>query len=184
MSDEIDIVNPKKKRSTVSSQPNNTVYKIVIAVIVALIVAGISFYSGISYQKAHSKTTTAAVTTGTGGYGGAGGAGGGGRFSGSHSIGTVSAISATSITVTPTSGATAVTYTINSSTAITDSGQTVSYSDIQTGDTVLVTASSSTSTVATRILVNPSFGGFGGGAGGGGGSSSSGTDTTPETQLN
>jgi len=182
VSEEVEIVNPKRPRGKTNyshnPQQNNTVYKVILGVILVVIIAGISFYSGVNYQKKHGSTSTTTASTNGVGPGG----GFGGRFSGSRTIGTVSAISATSITVTPASGSSAVTYTINSSTVISDSGQTVSYTDIQTGDTVFVSASSSTSTIATRILVNPSFGGFGGGGGTGGGSG--GTTTSPNTTLN
>src|ERR1035438_5660564 len=137
MSDEVDIVSPKRSRShgNINKQPNNTTYKVILGVILLVVVVGISFYSGVSYQKKHGSSTTSTVAGS--GLGGAGG-GFGGRFSGSRTIGTVSAISPTSITVQPTSGASAVTYSITSSTTITDSGQTVAVGDIQTGVTVLV----------------------------------------------
>lgn len=174
MSDEVEIVNPKKHSGS-NKQPNNTLYKAIIGVIAVIVIAGISFYGGVAYQKGHDKTTASTVNTRGSSF-----AGGSGRFGGGNrSFGTVSAISSSSITVQPSSG-NAVTYTINSSTAITDSGQTVTYTDIQTGDTVIVSASTSSSTTAARILVNPSFGGGFGGGGTGGNPSSSNSDT----QLN
>jgi hypothetical protein len=90
----------------------------------------------------------------------------GGRFSSNGErpvIGQVENISSTSITVQNAQTNVASTFSITSSTLISDDGQAVSASDIQTGDTVLVTASSSSSSTASRIIVDPSYGsGFSG----------------------
>jgi hypothetical protein len=136
--------------------------KAVGLVVAVIILCALSFAGGRQYQKHHGGTTTAAGATGRGF---ASGSFGGARRSGG--IGSVTAITSTSLTVNDQRSGTAKTYSISSSTQITDNGSTVDYTDIKTGDTVLVTTSSSTSTAATRILVNPSFGGgAGNGAGG------------------
>jgi hypothetical protein len=126
-----------------------------IAIIILMI---LSFYGGVTYQKHHHPAST---TTATSSNGQAGGFGGRGRFGNGQrpTIGQVMAISATSITVQDSRTGTSSTLSITSSTQITDNGQTVAASDIQTGDTALVTASTSDKTQAARILVNPSFGG-------------------------
>lgn len=121
-----------------------------------------SFIAGDYFGHNKGSTTVATANTqssGTGNFGSGGGYGGGGGFRNGGSRGSVTAISSTSITVDDSRSGTSKTYTINSSTQISDNGSTVTTSDIQTGDTVFVMASSSTSTTATRILVNPSFGG-------------------------
>jgi len=161
-------------RSAKTSLPRNPI----VFIIVAVVLMGLSFYGGIAYQKSkHPAAATAAsgnFANGSGGFGG-----GGGRFSGQRpTIGSVTAISATSITVQDSRTGSSVTLSITSSTQITDNGQTVAASDIQTGDTVLVTASTSSSSQASRILVNPSFGG---GGGGGSGSGASGTSADPSS---
>jgi len=136
----------------------------VVIVVIALCL--ISFIGGVSYQKNHQPKVTVSTTTGGGFGGGFGGAGA--RRSGG--IGQVTAVSSTSITITNARSGASQTFTIDSNTVITDNGQTVAASDITSGDTVLIATSSSTSTTAVRINVNPSFGG-----GFSGGSSSSGS---------
>jgi len=143
-------------------------------VIVLLAIIG-SFFLGEHYG--HSKQTTSVPTASNsqaagGSTNGDGFAGGRGNFRSDGAHGSVTAISSTSITVMDTTSNTSKTYTITSSTQITDNGSTVTTSDIQTGDTVLVTSGSSATTTATRILVNPSFGGQDGSSDSGAGSNS------------
>ena len=80
------------------------------------------------------------------------------RFGG----GTVSAVSAASITVRSTRDDTSKTYAITSSTAVLNGQETASISDIKAGDTVIVMPSTTDETQAARIVLNPSFPGFGG----------------------
>ena len=175
--DEVDIVNPKRAhKHKQTGQPSNLVYKLFLGVIGLVVIVGISFYAGISYQKnktSNLSSTTTQTGPPTGGFAR--------RFSGSRTFGTVSAISSTSITVTPQNGGNDVTYSIDSNTVIDDNGQTVTTSDIQSGTTVMVSASSTTTKVARRILVNPAFGGFNGGAPT---PQSSGSGSQPPTSVN
>lgn len=127
-------------------------------VIAVIILCGLSFWGGASYQKHHTKSTPTAGTTPNFSGGGAGGFGGARRSGG---FGQVTAVSSSSITVTNPRSGTGMTYTITGSTTISDNGQAVTVSDIQTGETVLITTSGSGSTTATSIMVNPSFGGQG-----------------------
>lgn len=148
-----DLPNNLKRPSNKSSQ--NITAKIFLGIIALIIIAGLSFWGGMHYQKSHNAIATTAATAGSGFRGGAGGGG----FAGRGGFGEVTAISSTSISVqNPRSGTTTV-YAITSSTVITDNGATVTYSDIQDGDTVIVIASSSSSTTASKINVNPSYGG-------------------------
>jgi hypothetical protein len=144
---------------------NFTITKPVAALIAAVVLAGLSFYGGIQYQKdRHPTTTTTATSSNIPGTllprsGSFGGGRGSGRLSGQRpTFGSVTAISAASITVDSNSG-TSMTFAITSSTVITDNGQTTTTSDITTSDTVAVIASSTDTTQAARILVNPGFGG-------------------------
>jgi hypothetical protein len=137
--------------------------KAVGAVIVVIILCGLSFFGGESYGKNHAPKA-AATTSAFGGSGSAGGGFGGGGFRHSGGFGQVSAVSSSSITVQNPRSGTSTTYSITASTTITDNGQTVPASDIQVGDTVIIQVASSGSTTATTILVNPSFGGGGGGS--------------------
>lgn len=146
-------------RSSSGQPKSGLASKIVAGVVLLLIVSVGGFFGGISYEKGRTSSTGTTVASGQAGGGFAGGT----RprdFSGG--AGTVSAISSSSITITSQQSATAKTYSITSSTVITDNGSTVTFSDIQIGDMVFVTTSSSSSTLAARIIVNPSFGGANG----------------------
>jgi hypothetical protein len=136
-------------------------WNIVLIGAVVLLIAGGCFYGGIAYEKGHVSTANVSKETdgsGFGGYGGRGGYGGGDRV-----VGQVTAISPTSITVQNTRTGTSSTLSITSSTEISDNGQTGTTSDISSGDTVFITESSSDTSQASRIIVNPSFGGNPGG---------------------
>jgi hypothetical protein len=149
--------------------------KTVGVVILVVILCGISFFVGKNYGKDHAKTTTAAASTFSGraggGYGGGGGVRNGGGF------GQATAVSSSSITVQNPRSGTSTTYAITSSTTITDNGQTISASNIQVGDTVIIRVASSGSTTATSILVNPSYGGGGVASSSGGSSTTGGSNT-------
>ena len=115
----------------------------------------IGFIGGVNYQKHHSNTITPTTASTTGGFSGQSGGFGGRRGGG---FGQVTTVTASSISVANQRTGTTKTYTVNSSTTITNSGQVAALSDIQTGDTVIITVSSTDSTLATAIVVNPSFG--------------------------
>lgn len=166
MSDEEYISGETHKARKVSN-PNSS-YKMPIprltlpVVGAAIVLCAAGFAAGVAYQKDRTKNSAAISSSGSSSTGFPGGGRGGfGRRAGG--IGQVTTISATSITINNQRTGASNTYSIDSSTAISDNGQTVSTSDIQSGDTVLVTTSGSGSTTATRILVNPSFGGGPGG---------------------
>jgi hypothetical protein len=141
----------KHREMTAGHSANNTLSKPVLAGIVIVVLMGLSFYGGVAYQKSHPAKTTATA--------GLNGGGGRGRFGGQRpTIGQVTAISASSITVQNSSSGASTTLGITSSTQITDNGQTVAASSIQAGDNVIVAASTTDKTQAARILLNPSFG--------------------------
>jgi len=132
--------------------------KPILMVIAAIVIAALGFIGGVQYQKGHQKTSTSSAASQNGQPGfGTGGRGFGGQR---PTFGQVTAISASSITVQAQDG-TSTTLAITSATAISDSGQTVTASDISVGETVAVVANSTDKTQASRILVNPSFGGPG-----------------------
>ena len=139
----------------------------IILVVGVVVLMALSFFVGTKYEKAHNKTTTTAASTSQFGARGGFGGGPGGFSNGDRVIGTVSSVSSTSIAVKDARSGSTTTLTINSSTNITDNGATVPASDIETGDTVFVSKSSSSSSVASSIMVNPSFGRGGGQSNGG-----------------
>lgn len=122
--------------------------------IIVIVLCIVFFAIGDVYGKHHAPASKAVATSRFGG--GTGFTGGAARAGG---FGTVTSVSSNSITISNTRTNASTTYTINSSTTITDNGQTGSLSDIQSGDRVIVTTASTTSTVASKIDVNPSFGG-------------------------
>jgi len=163
------------RRSVKSTPESKTVdisynSKTIIKVLAVILLMLLSFAVGQYYGDHHTKPSTAAAF---------GAAGPGGFRRNGGGIGSVTAVSASSITIQNARTGTSNTYSIDSSTKITDNGQTVSASSIATGDRVLIMPASSGSTVAATIIVNPSFGGgFGGGAPSpAGGSSTSGSAT-------
>jgi hypothetical protein len=162
----------KRQRGTKVTLPLLPIIGIVVAVV--LIIAG--FFAGDSYGKNHAPktvatTTSATGTTGTSGFGGR--TGGTGGFRGG-AFGTVTAVSSSSITINNTRTGAATTYSITTSTTVTDSGSASTVSAIQVGDTVIVRPTATGSTVAATIMDNPSFGG--GQAGSGAGTSATGQD--------
>jgi cytoskeletal protein RodZ len=137
--------------------------------VVAIILVGISFVAGMQVQKSITKSNAATVVGSANGgtTGGAGGfSGRGGRMGMRPTFGTVSSISGSNLTVT-TDASTTVTVTLSSSTQITDgNGATATAGSIKTGDTIAAfgtTSSDGATITATRIRLNPAFGGAGGG---------------------
>lgn len=166
------------RRNSVSSKKTKSVSvsgKSLVNIGVVILALLIGFWIGTYYQKHHDKSSNTSTTA----FRGFGAPGGGAGFRrGGANFGTVTAISSSSISVTTSSGS-SKTFNITSSTVINDGGQTVSYTDIQNGAKVIVATTSATSTDAARILVNPSFGGFGGGQSAPNGSSTNNTQPQP-----
>jgi hypothetical protein len=158
---------PKKKVTKDFSSKKPTLNKGVFLMVFALLIASVSFYGGTVFEKDHSSSSPVSANSASGSQTGNGAIGGGyGRFGGgfsNHIFGQVSAISSSSISIQDNRTGTTITLAITSSTQITDNGQSVSVSDIQTGDTVIASKSTSNSSDASVILVNPSLGGSGSG---------------------
>jgi hypothetical protein len=152
-------VNPEDSYKNHRREKNNNAVLWKVILPVALLVVGLAggFAAGANYQKKHMATTTPSLST-NGGFQG-GGPDGGARMAFSGTMGSVTAISSSSISVQDQREGTTKTYAITSSTTITNNGASATYSDIAVGDTVLVRSSSTTSTDATAITLNPSFGG-------------------------
>lgn len=139
-----------------------------VIAIVALVLCGVSFGAGISYQKGKQPTTSTASTNDNGQFpaqgGGPGGGMGGFRNGQRPNIGEVKAVTSDSITVSSQQSGTDQTFKITSSTTVQNNGSTASVSDIKAGDTVLIIADSSDATTASQIMLNPNFGPPGGGS--------------------
>ena len=141
-------------------QSQNYFVKPIVIVVAVLILSGLSFFGGIKYQKAHQSNAMANTASQGSPFGRGGSGGPGGGFSGQRpTFGTVSAVSSSSITVNDQTSGSDATFSITSGTTITDNSKTVTTSDISVGATVAVIAESSSSSQASRILVNPSAGG-------------------------
>lgn len=148
-----------KSNKTVSLPTN------VIMIAALILVSGISFYGGAIYQKntaSNDRTSAMAMDERTGGMSGQGGMGMMGQRMGG--MGTVTAVSDDSITVSlrsfgpgGESGTTSTkTYSISSETEVSIDGESAKVSDIQKGDVVMVRTADRTSTEATQIVVNTS----------------------------
>ena len=128
--------------------------------IVTLVLCGISFAWGVGYQKAKQTAASNAGANDTGQFPTQGGGPGGqGRFGNGQrpNMGQVSTVSSESITVQDSRPNSTQTFKITSNTTVQNNGSTAAVSDIKTGDTVLITTSSSDTSTATRIMLNPSF---------------------------
>lgn len=122
-----------------------------VLVVIALMTG--SFLAGVEYQKQQQDVTNMQTLAGTG----LGMQGQTRRSFGN--IGTVTAVTDSSITVKNSRSGESTTYTISASTNITKASDPITVSQIAVNDTVLVqTGQNSSSATATRIIVNPSFG--------------------------
>jgi hypothetical protein len=139
-----------------SKSKDQTLQFLIVALVCAVIFGSLGYWFG----KGSQDKSAASPTGGTSQFG-AGGPGGQGGFRRMGGIGAVTVVSDTSITIDNTRTGSTNTYTIDSSTSVTNNGAVASISDIKVGDNVLVSTVSSTSTAATRIVINPSFGGGG-----------------------
>lgn len=146
----------RKKRSAV---------KFVPYILVVVAVGCLGFASGAAWQRAE-RSSSASGRQSLSAQGELFGQNSpvGNRMNGTRPImGTVSAISSTSITVADMSSQTS-TYSITSDTTVTNNSSSASVSDIKEGDTVAIIANTTNAKEAARIMLNPSFGrGFGGG---------------------
>lgn len=131
--------------------------KSIAMVIAAIAIAGVGFFSGMQYQKKQAPAASAGADEQFRQMQGGGFGGGAGGPQMNGSMGTVSAISTSSITVSDQRSGSAKTYSITSSTTITGNGSSATASDIHTGDTVLVRAGGSSDSEAAEIMLNPSF---------------------------
>jgi hypothetical protein len=162
-------------RPRLYKKPSMDALYIGIAVFALIIGAAVGFFGGMQYQKSQITVARSGNPGGTNAIG-RGRFGGAGRFGG---FGTVTAVTSSSITITPPSfgeNATPITktYSISSSTTVTDNGASSTVSAIAVGDTVRIQPSTSDSTAAGTIMISPA-------PNGNTGSSSSNSTTTPST---
>jgi hypothetical protein len=181
----VEYISGEKHREMVANRSSNsTLPKPFLVGIVTVILLGLSFYGGVAYQKSRQPKVMTA-TAATGGLSGSSFAGGARRFGGQRpTIGQVTAVSASSITVQDSSSGSSKTLSITSSTQVTNNGQTVTAGSIQVGDNVLAVASTGDETQAARILVNPSFGGGGSSQSSSGGSTGTSANGSGSTVTN
>jgi hypothetical protein len=150
-----------KVKHTKITKPEKTYAKPLLAVVVLVIVAATGFFSGVAYESGHAKSAAASTNSRTdraGAFGG--GRGGYSGYDGQRpTFGSVTAVSSSSISVQGQGSSTTTTFSITSSTNITDNGSAVAASDIKVGDTVIIRASTTSTSQAGTIQVNPNFGG-------------------------
>lgn len=141
-----------------TTKKSSSAGKLAAAGAVVILAAAGSFVGGVQYQKGKAPSSATAMTRQAGQFGGPGGG-----MARNGGIGTVTAISADSISISDQRSSATKTYAITSTTKITNNDATATYSDIAVGDRVLVQTSSTTSTDATSIAVNPTMMGGPGG---------------------
>lgn len=141
----------------------------ILVAAVAILAGGVGF--AIGHATAGKAPTTASSSGGVGGNSGYGGGGGGARRGGFGTRGTVTAVSASSITITDQNGTTHA-VNVSSDTMYTNGADrsAATAADVTTGSTILAAGQTASdgSIAATRIIINPPApGSFGGGATGG-----------------
>ena len=135
----------------------------VIGFLILIVVAGASFYGGISYQKGKQPSASAAINPDQAGQPTPGQQDGTSGPMGSRgTMGQVTAINASSISLQDTRAGSTMTYSITSSTKIMNNNQSASVSEIEVGDSVVVIADTSNSSQAAQIMLNPTAPGAGG----------------------
>lgn len=149
----------KKHRDT----SNPAWAKIALITVAGIFGLGLSFLGGVQFQKSKNTTNTAlGVQNMESGQRGLSQFGGGqmGAMNGGirrmGNLGEVTAVSDTALSFKGRGGGT-TTFTLNSNTKVTSNDATVSISDIKVGDTVMVTADSSDTTIAASITINPTM---------------------------
>jgi hypothetical protein len=128
-----------------------------LTAILAILFAAGGFFGGVFYQKNKIKSVNGNVN---------------GQFSENNqgpmgagmngqrpNMGTVTAVSSSSIKIKDTRSNSEKTYTITSSTKVSNNGDTVSADDIKVDDEVMIMADSSESSEAAQIILNPEQGG-------------------------
>jgi hypothetical protein len=129
----------------------------VIGAAAMVVAVGVSFYSGVQFQKNHMEQTGSA-TASQGEQAISNRMGQRSMMSGQRpAMGQVTAISAASISVQDSMQNTTATYAVTSNTKVTNNGGAASASDIKTGDNVLVLLSNTNSSEASQIELNPSM---------------------------
>ena len=135
--------------------PHNFGSKLFLGILTLLIVSGLSFWAGSSYQKSQNtlavgSNNSSITSTSSGSVPSRSGNFSRSKYGG---LGSITAVSATSITTQNLRTGTTTTYSITSSTVITRAGESVSASALQVGTTVIITASSSAPTTASQVTV-------------------------------
>lgn len=154
-----------ERHKELNKHPKNNLTKPILVAVVGVLIIGVSFYSGMAYQKSNQPKLEAGATSASGGpqgmmFNASAGGGGGPRQAGfTPIIGTVTAVSDTSISLTETETGEAKTLTIASTTSIVDSSnEKAAASTIKVGDKVMAIANQNDNTVADRIAINPEMG--------------------------
>jgi len=143
-----------------TAKSNSTAIKAIGITGIVLVSLAFGFFGGMAYQKNQKTTLTQSgygmISTG-GGPLGAGS--GGGMMRRGGTVGTVSAVSSSTISVQNIRTGVTSTLSIDATTVITNNGVAATANDIKVGDTVIITTSTTDTKKASRIIVNPSTAG-------------------------
>lgn len=124
--------------------------KVLALGVTAIVIAALGFGGGIVYQKGKQSSNDAPVARG------ANDSNFRASFNGPRgTMGTVTAVSSTGISLEDSRSGTASTLEITDATKVTNEGQTASISDVKVGDTVMVQSDSTNAKQAAQISLNP-----------------------------
>lgn len=146
---------------TLASSQNRKqlLFKFLPTIILVVIFAAGGFFGGVFYQKNKIKSATGNVNGQFSESNQGPGRMGAGMNGQRPNMGTVTAISSSNIKIQDSRSNSEKTYAITSSTKVSDNGESASVGDIKKGDEVMIMASSSESTEAAQIMLNPEQGG-------------------------
>ncbi len=145
-----------------SQNRKQLLFKFLPTIILVVIFAAGGFFGGVFYQKNKIKSVNGNVNGQFSENNQGPGRMGAGMDGQRPNMGTVTAISSSIIKIQDSRSNSEKTYTITSSTKVSDNGESASINDIKQGDEVMVIASSSESSEAAQIMLNfEQGGGFG-----------------------
>lgn len=161
--------------TTSHNKRNVPTAKVTTLVVGGIVLLSLGFFGGIQYQKGKGNNTLASNDgnqqqfpgSADGSFGNGSGMGNMGRGM-PGGFGEVTAVTTSNITVKNSRSGSSTTYSITSSTKVTNGQTAASVSDIAVGDTVIVQTDSSDAKQASSIILNPQMGGgpTGGNSGG------------------
>src|SRR4030042_5480459 len=130
-------------------------FKFLPTIMLVVIFTAGGFFGGVFYQKNKVKSANGNVNGQVSENNQGPGRMGAGMNGQRPNMGTVTAINSSSITIENSRSSSEKTYTITSSTKVSNNGETASLDDIKVKDEVMIMTNSSKSSEAAQIMLNP-----------------------------